>query len=131
MLGKRLGPLSLGTWLGMCAAIIVAGVIRAYLWPEKTNRHYLQEIVETGNVQNMATTYIANIKKTYTAPTPTEAEWTQIETRLSKCVLKEAHKLLASGEPYLGVKTDNTTPRVLSKRFLNACGVTPPDAPAG
>jgi hypothetical protein len=123
--------LSLGTWLGICAAIILAGVVRAYLWPEKTNRLYLQEIVETGNVQKLATSYIANVKKAYTAPTPTEAEWAQIETRLSKCVLKQAHKLLASGDPYLGVKADDTTPRVLSKRFLDACGVTPPDAPAG
>jgi len=130
--GKPLGPLSLGSWLGTCAAIFVmAGAIRFYLWPQKTNRHYLQEIVEAGSVQTMATTYVATIRKANTAATPTEAEWVQIEMRLSKCLVKQAHRLLASGDPYLGAKADETTPLVLAKRFLLACGVTRSDPPAG
>jgi hypothetical protein len=131
ILGKRLGPLSLGSWLVTCAAVIVvAGAMRIYLWPEKTNRHYLQEIVDTGSVQNIAATYVATIRKASTGVTPTDAEWAQIEARLSKCVVKQAHRLLASGDPYLGVKADKTTPLVLAKRFLHACGITPQDPAA-
>ena len=40
-LAKRLGPLSLGGWLGTCVAIILAVPIRNYVWPEKTNGGYL------------------------------------------------------------------------------------------
>lgn len=131
ILGERLGPLTLGSWLVTCAAVVVvAGAIRIYPWPEKTNRHYLQEIVDTGSVQKIAATHVATIRKANTGATPTEAEWVQIEARLSKCVVKQAHRLLASGDPYLGAKADKTTPLVLAKRFLNACGVTPQDPPA-
>ncbi len=130
ILAKRLGPLSLGGWIGICIAIAAAGVIRSYVWPEKMNGHYLQELIETGTIQKTATAYVATIKKANTAPTPTETEWVQIEKGLSDCMVKEANKFLASDDPYLRVKADKTTPPFLAKRFLEACGATESDAPA-
>jgi TPR repeat protein len=130
LLTKRLGPLSLGGWLGTCIAIIAAGVIRSYVWPEKTNGQYLRELIETGTVQKTATVYVATIKKANTAPMPTEAEWVQIEKGLAECLVKQANNFLASGDPYLSVRADKTTPPFLAKRFLAACGATESDMSA-
>jgi hypothetical protein len=130
ILARQFGPLSLGGWLGICVAIIAAGVIRSYVWPEKTNGQYLRELIDTGTVQKTATAYIAATKKANTLPTPTEAEWVQIEKGLSECLVKQANDFLASGNPYLSVKADKATPSFLAKQFLHACGATVSDAPA-
>jgi len=121
---KRLGYFPLRGWLGLCVAIIVAGVIRSYVWPEKTNGQYLREVIETGTIQKTATAYVATIKKANTALTPTDAEWVQIEKGLSECMVKESSKYLSSNDLYLNAKADKATPHFLAQRFLSACGAT-------
>lgn len=127
--GKQLGPLSLGGWISLCFVITVSGVIRSYVWPEMTNGRYLQELIETGTVQKTATVYVATIKNANTAPTPSEADWAQIEKGLSECLVKQANNFLASGDSYLRLRADKSTPLFLAKRFLDACGATGSEVP--
>ncbi len=124
LLRKRLGPLTLRGWLSLFLAALVGNVILTYVQPSKTNRTYLQELIESGTVEKTAIDLVAAIKKADNARTATEAEWKQIEKGLSECVVREANKYVASNDPYLEAKADKTTPHILAKRFLRACGVT-------
>ncbi|MBI5044289.1 MAG: hypothetical protein HZC10_10780 [Nitrospirae bacterium] len=123
-LRKRLGPLTLSGWLSLFLVALVGGVILSYVQPSKTNRTYLKELIESDTIEKTAIEFVAVVRKTDNARTANETEWKQIEKGLSECMVREANKYVASNDPYLEAKADKTTPHILAKRFLRACGAT-------
>lgn len=116
----------LSGWLTLVLVIAGAGVLRDSIWPTKTNRSYLIEVIETGTLRKTANELIAKAKlKTESAP-DSDADWARIEKGLSGCMAKEANNFLASGDPYLALKADKATPVYLAKRFLDACDAAGP-----
>jgi hypothetical protein len=123
ILQKRLGPFSLGRWLQLLFVMLVGSVILSYIQPQKTNRSYLQELIDTGSVDKAAITYLAATKKGPTDSSITETEWAQIENVLSQCMVKEAKSYVSSEDTYLQARANKDTPMVFLKRFLKTCGV--------
>ncbi len=124
ILAKRLGPMPLSGWLSLIFVFSVAAVLRDFIWPTKTNRSYLLEIVETKTLQKTASALVAKARIETKSASQNDADWTQIENSLSGCMVKEANNFLASGDPYLTLKADKATPVYLAKRFLDACEAT-------
>lgn len=122
-LQKRLGPFSLGRLLQLLFVMLVGSVILSYIQPQKTNRSYLQELIDTGSFEKAAIGYLAASKKAATNSSITETEWTQIEKGLSQCMLKEAKSYVSSEDAYLQARANMDTPMVFSKRFLKTCDV--------
>lgn len=114
----------------MIFVVSTASTISSYISQTKTNRAYLKELIEGGAVQKTATGIVSKERKASTAPTLSDAEWMQIEKGLSECLVKEANKFLASGDPYLIGKADKSTPITLAKLFLDACGAMGSGLPA-
>ena len=71
ILSKRLGPMPLSGWLTLVLVIAAAGVLRDSIWPAKTNRSYLIEVIETGMIQKTANELIAKAKLESPATWPT------------------------------------------------------------
>jgi len=116
----------LGGWLTLALAIAIAGVLRDSIWPTKTNRSYLIEVIEAGTLKKTANELVAKAKlETKSAPR-SDADWARIETGLSGCMAREAKTFLASADPYLALKADKATPVYLAKRFLDACDAVGP-----
>lgn len=126
ILTKRLGPMPLSGWLTLVLVIAAAGVLRDSIWPTKTNRSYLIEVIETGMLQKTANKLIAKTKLEIKSAPHSDADWARIEKGLSGCMAKEANNFLASEDPYLALKADKSTPVYLAKRFLDACDAAGP-----
>ena len=117
---KRFFGISLSTLLSMCVLYLVYTTMFPPYQPEKTNRSYLKELIQSDYIEKTAAALVDKTKQIETADTLNY--WEMIENRLSECMVKEAKKLLASGDPYLDERANKETPVILAERFLKACG---------
>ncbi len=121
-LATRLGPWSLGRWLGLCVVITAVVVTQSYVWPAKTNGDDLRELIRSGYIHKRVSAYVATIEKSN--PAAAGVQLVRFEKGLSECAVDEANKFLASGDPYLGENADQATPLTLANRFIGACDST-------
>ncbi len=124
VLDKPIGGMSLGDWLRLFFVVVVGGVILSYISPEKTNRSYLKELIETGTIEKAASGFVRGARNANAAASPTDVEWAQIEKGLSQCMVKEANSYVSATDPYLDARANKETPRLLAARFFKACGAT-------
>jgi len=101
--------------------LAVAGVISQFIFPDKTNRDYLEEIIESGYIEKAASEFIDEIIVSETGVRTSDFEWEIIKDGLSECMLREAKWYLKSGDPYLDKRANKETPIILAKRLLKAC----------
>ena len=102
---------------------LLAGVVSAIFFKSaKTNGMYLQEIIENHALQKTASGLVAQYRTASDAANYSESDWTQLEERLSRCLISKATEYAASNDPYLKVRADMDSPKILAARFLRACG---------
>lgn len=102
---------------------LLAAIVSAILFkPAKTNRVYLQEIIENHALEKTATELVARLRASPETKNVTDSDWQHMEEGLTVCLIKQARLYSVSDDPYLNVRANMETPTIFANRFLKACG---------
>lgn len=119
---RRVAGQPLGRWVGLLVAILIGRTILDYRAAGSTNQAYLRELLETQTIEQTAAQLVASWKNAEGAENLAGVDWQDVELRLAECMVSEATTYLKSDDPYLRERANKTTPQVLAKKFLAACG---------
>jgi len=113
---------TLGRWLSLLVVILVGRVIMDYRAAGRTNQAYLRTLLETKTIEQTASQLVSSWRDAETTEKRAQVDWQAMEQGLSQCMASEARRYLKSADPYLRQRANETTPEVLAKKFLAACG---------
>jgi hypothetical protein len=103
--------------------VLLGSIVSAVFYkPDKTNRAYLQELIDSDTIREMPKRLVAQMRSDPKNKNFTDHDWESIDRGLSECISKQSSQYVASGDPYLKARANKETPNILASRFLKACG---------